>query len=179
MLSRFSPLRRWLAGLCVALGLAAIAADSTSTTPSAAAPAPAAPPKVPLGSAVFDWSKLAVQTTPTGERRELFNAPTATFANCRCHVTTLRPGIAAHAPHRHPDEEIIVVKEGTIEVTINGAAQTAGAGSVFFFASNDLHGMRNVGDTVASYHVFRIVTQATPPPNTAPAPAVTMPAPPK
>lgn len=113
-------------------------------------------------SAVFDWSKLEVKQTKTGERREIVNKATPTFANFESHVTTLNPGIAAHAPHRHPDEEIIIVKEGTVEVTINGKVQQAGPGSMFFFASNDLHGMKNIGKTFATYFVIRIVTAATP-----------------
>ena len=115
-----------------------------------------------MGSRVFDWAQLAVIPTKAGERRELFDAPTATLRNFECHATTLNAGEVAHQPHRHPDEEIIVVKEGTIEVTLNGEAQHAGAGSVFFFASEDLHGMRNAGDTRATYFVFRMITADTP-----------------
>ena len=118
--------------------------------------------KPSLGSRVFDWAKLAVVPTKAGERRELFDAPTATLRNFECHATTLNAGEVAHPPHRHPDEEIIVVKEGTIEVTLNGEAQHAGAGSVFFFASEDLHGMRNAGDARATYFVFRMITADTP-----------------
>jgi quercetin dioxygenase-like cupin family protein len=77
-------------------------------------------------------------------------------------VTTIRPGDVPHPPHRHPDEEMILIKEGTLEVTINGETQRAGAGSIFFYASNDLHGMRNVGSTPATYYVFRFVTAKTP-----------------
>ena len=49
-----------------------------------------------------------------------------------------------------------------MEATINGVSQRGGPGSVFLFASNDLHGMRNVGATRASYYVIRMVTSATP-----------------
>lgn len=119
-------------------------------------------PKPAMKSTVFDWKQLVVTPTKTGERRQFFNGPTATLDNFSGHITTLRPGEVAHAPHRHPDEEMIVVKEGTLEVTINGAASRAGAGSVFFYAPNDLHGMKNVGDTNASYFVFRFITAKTP-----------------
>lgn len=120
-------------------------------------------PKSVTKSTVIDWATLAVKPTKTGERRELFDAPTLTLNNFEGHVTTIRPGEAPHPPHRHPDEEMILIKEGTLEVTINGATQRAGAGSVFFYASNDLHGMRNVGSTPATYYVFRFVTAKTPP----------------
>jgi quercetin dioxygenase-like cupin family protein len=80
----------------------------------------------------------------------------------------VNPGEASHAAHRHPDEELILVKEGTLEVMIEGRPQRAGAGSIFLFAPNDLHGMRNVGDTRATYHVIRMVTAATAKPPPAP-----------
>lgn len=141
----------------------AASAETPKPAPIAMPGVGPAPASSPLGSQVFDWTQRTVQQTKTGERREFFNGSTATFANCRCHVTTLNPGVEAHAAHRHPDEEIVIIKEGTLEVTINGVSQRAGAGSVLFFASNDLHHLRNAGDTVASYHVLRIVTGATPP----------------
>lgn len=130
----------------------------------AAAPAPPSSPaqKPKLESSVFDWEKLAVVATATGERRAIVNAPTATFQNFSCHATTLNAGQAAHPPHRHPDEEIVIVKEGTIEVLIEDRRQRAGAGSVFFFAPMDLHGMRNVGETPATYFILRAITAATP-----------------
>jgi quercetin dioxygenase-like cupin family protein len=115
-----------------------------------------------MGSTVIDWEKLPVKPTQVGERRELFDHPTATFTNFEGHVTTINPGEVAHPPHRHPDEEMVIIKTGTLEVTINGVAQRAGAGSVFFYASNDLHGMRNVGPAPATYFVFRFITAATP-----------------
>ena len=56
---------------------------------------------------------------------------------------------------------MILIKDGTLEVTINGVSKQAGAGSVFFYAANDLHGMKNVGTTDATYFVFRFVTERT------------------
>ncbi len=115
-----------------------------------------------MGSMVFDWTKLIATKTANGERRSVVDRPTATMTTFESHVTTLEGGKVPHAAHRHPDEEIIIVKEGTMEVTINGKTEQAGEGSMFFFASNDLHGMKNTGSTRATYFVIRIVTAATP-----------------
>ena len=122
--------------------------------------------KIPgkLPSTVFNWDTLVVQPTKVGSRRDIVNSPTVTCTNFECHVTTLNPGEVPHASHRHPDEEIVVVKEGVMEVTINGVTNRGGPGSIFFYASNDEHGMKNVGGTTATYHVIRIVTAATPKP---------------
>ena len=115
-----------------------------------------------LPSSVFDWAKLTVTPSKVGEGRRVLNGSTVTLKNLESHITTINAGEAPHAAHRHPDEEVILVREGTLEVSINGKAEQAGAGSIFFYASNDLHGMRNVGTTRASYHVIRMVTAATP-----------------
>jgi quercetin dioxygenase-like cupin family protein len=116
-----------------------------------------------LGSTILDWTALPVKATKTGERRELVNSPTTTCNNLEGHVTSLRAGEVPHAPHHHPDEELVIVQEGLMEVTINGVSSRAGPGSIFFYASNDEHGMKNVGATMATYQVIRVVTAATPP----------------
>jgi quercetin dioxygenase-like cupin family protein len=115
-----------------------------------------------MGSSVFDWSKLEVKPSKVGERRDLFQSPTATLDELESHVTTVNAGDASHAPHKHPDEEMVIVKEGTVEAMVNSQTKTVGAGSVLFFASNEMHGLRNVGKTPATYFVIRWKTAATP-----------------
>ncbi len=133
---------------------------ATKSAPAEGAAVAALPGK--LASSVFDWEKFTFVPNKTGGRREIVNSPTVTVANFEGHITTLNPGEAPHAAHRHPDEELVVVKEGLMEATINGVSQRGGPGSIFFYASNDEHGMRNVGTTSATYYVFRIVTELTP-----------------
>lgn len=123
-------------------------------------PLPAAPGR--KGSGIFEWSKLAVKATKTGERRDVTDSPTSTLANFECHVTTLKAGEAPHGAHHHPDEEIVLVKEGQMDVAINGVTQRAGPGTIVFISSGDEHGWRNVGDTTATYYVIRLKTEATP-----------------
>jgi XRE family transcriptional regulator, regulator of sulfur utilization len=108
-----------------------------------------------LKSRVYTWESHPVEKTASGERRAIFDSVTATVDRLETHITTVNPGTGSHAAHRHPDEELVFVREGVIEATINGVATKASAGSVIFFASNDLHGMRNAGDVPASYFVLR------------------------
>jgi XRE family transcriptional regulator, regulator of sulfur utilization len=72
-----------------------------------------------------------------------------------CHITTLNPGASPHEPHQHPDEEIIIIKEGTVESLNGGVLKRLGPGSIIFQASNQLHSIRNIGSTPATYHVFK------------------------
>jgi len=108
-----------------------------------------------MGSSWFDWNSIEAKQTKVGARREFFQAPTATLDELECHVTTLNPGEAPHPPHKHPDEELIIVKEGLVESNLNGQIRRLGPGSVIFQASNQMHGLRNVGQTPATYHVIK------------------------
>ena len=108
-----------------------------------------------MGSSVFDWNAIEVTQTKVGSTRKFFQAPTATLDELECHVTTLNPGATPHEPHKHPDEEIIIIKEGTVESLVNGQLKRVGPGSVIFQAANQLHSIKNVGNTPATYHVFK------------------------
>ena len=103
-------------------------------------------PKPIMGSAAIDWNSIEAKPTKTGFTRKFFEQPTATLELLECHVTTLNPGESSHAPHKHPEEELVVVKEGTVEVLVNGEWKRAGTGSVIFNASNVEHALRNAGD---------------------------------
>ena len=118
------------------------------------------PPK--MGSGIFDWDQLTVEPTEMGARREVLRGPTATVDELRMHVTTLKPGAAPHPPHQHLHEELVIVKEGNIEVMIGQDWKPIGPGSVAFFAPNVPHGIRNTSDKPASYHVLIWRTPATP-----------------
>ena len=115
-----------------------------------------------LGSTTFDWNSISVKTTEVGSVRQVVNQPTPTLENLEVHITTLNPGKSPHPPHRHPNEEMLIIRQGTLEALINSEWKRVGPGSVIFFASNQLHGVRNVGDDPAIYHVINWKTAATP-----------------
>jgi len=128
-----------------------------------AAASRAADPPARLRSTAFDWQAVPAQATKVGEVRRFFDAPTPTLERLEVHVTTLRPGETSHPPHRHPEEELIIVREGTVESLVGGETHRLGPGSVILQASNELHGLRNVGEGPATYHVIMWRSAATPP----------------
>lgn len=99
---------------------------------------------------------MATVPTPVGECRNFFDSATRTLARMECHATTLRAGERSHEAHQHADEELIFIKAGQLEVTVNGRIEVATAGAVLFFASMDWHGLRNPGNDPATYFVVRI-----------------------
>lgn len=125
-----------------------------SVTAIAASKAPA------LGSTAIDWQSVPVQQEEVRAVRQFMRAPTATLDELELHVTTLQPGTTSHAPHKHPNEELVIVKEGTVEVLVDGQLKRVGPGSVVFNASNQMHSLRNVGDGPATYHVINWKTPA-------------------
>lgn len=110
-----------------------------------------------LKTAVFDWSQIEAQPTKTGVKRQFFDGSTATLNQLECHATTVNPGEATHAPVAQPHDELIIVKDGTLEAQVDGHAQQFGQGSILFQAANDLHGVKNIGTTPATYYVIKIV----------------------
>jgi uncharacterized cupin superfamily protein len=115
-----------------------------------------------MGSTVILWEKLVPTTTATGAHRDVFDAPTATLDKFHCHISTLNPGENTGAPHRHPQEELVIIKEGTLEINIDGKKQTATTGSLIFYAANENENMTNTGKTPATYYVIQFYTSLTP-----------------
>ena len=111
-----------------------------------------------MGSLAVEWDSVKATTNEHGSVWKFFDAPTATLNRLECHVTTLNPGEMAHPPHQHPDEELIIIKEGVVEALVNGEMKRVGSGSVIFQASNQMHSIRNVGDTPATYHVIKWIS---------------------
>jgi XRE family transcriptional regulator, regulator of sulfur utilization len=110
-----------------------------------------------LSSTAVSWEEIQAKPSGTGitKAKQVFKDPTATLDELEFHVSTLPAGQAPHAAHKHPDEELIIIKEGTVEALVNGQTRRVGPGSVIFQASNQMHTLRNVGDSPAVYHVFR------------------------
>ncbi len=107
-----------------------------------------------LPSTAFDWNAIEVRETKVGSSRQVVRAPTATLDELEMHITTLNPGQTSHPPHQHPNEELLIIKEGTVEALVNGEWKKLGVGSIIFQASNQLHGIRNVGTGPTTYHVI-------------------------
>ena len=119
-------------------------------------------PLARLQSDMFQWEKLPVEPNASGVRRPVFDGATATVDHLHCHITTLNPGERSGAPRKHRQEEVIIVKEGTVEANWDGNSKTGGAGSVIFFAAGATTFLRNVGTTPATYIVIYYYTPLTP-----------------
>ncbi len=108
-------------------------------------------------SEVFQYDQLPVTRSPDGyTMRRVISGVLVTGETIEVHESTLPPGKMPHPPHRHRNSEILFIREGKLVFLNNGKPEPVGPGGVVFTASNVLHGLKNVGDTQASYFVIAI-----------------------
>jgi uncharacterized cupin superfamily protein len=105
-------------------------------------------------STVYDWSTADTKPNDWGRVRQVMRAPTPTLDELEIHISTLNPGQSPHAPHQHQHEEVLIIKDGTLETFQSGATRRVGPGGIIFQASNELHNVTNVGPSPASYYVI-------------------------
>ncbi len=141
-----------LSFVCFALSTAAALAQPVVSTYKPPASS------TPLGTTFVAWDSIPVRTTANGESRAVFDNPTPTLEKFEMHITTLLPGKQSHPVHQHAWEEMLLVKDGDVELSINGQKHRAGAGSLIFFASHDPHNLTNVGEKPATYYVINFCT---------------------
>jgi mannose-6-phosphate isomerase-like protein (cupin superfamily) len=115
-----------------------------------------APQDDSMPSAVYPFEKLPVRTPNGAEIRAVLKGKLATGESLEVHETMLPPGGMPHPPHHHVHSEMWLIREGTVELTINGNSHRFGPGSVGFVHSNDEHGIKNVGTTPATYFVVAV-----------------------
>jgi mannose-6-phosphate isomerase-like protein (cupin superfamily) len=109
-----------------------------------------------LPSTTYSFSELPMRTVSGAEIRPVLKGKLATAESLEVHETTLPPGTMPHAPHHHMHSEMWLIREGTVQLTINGTSHVIGPGSVGFVHSNDEHGIKNVGTTPATYFVVAV-----------------------
>ena len=109
-----------------------------------------------MPSKCYRYEDLAVKANGQNRQRAVLKGDTHSGFPIEMHETELAPGEAPHPPHHHVHEEMIVIREGTMEVTIVGRTTRLGPGSVAYVASGEEHGWRNVGSTRAKYMVLAL-----------------------
>jgi quercetin dioxygenase-like cupin family protein len=109
-----------------------------------------------LASKTFRFEDLPVRVSGENRYRPILEGVTHEGWQLEAHETDLAPGGMPHPPHRHRQEEMFLLREGTVEVTIAGRTTRLGPGGVAFIASNEEHGVRNAGATHAEYFVLAL-----------------------
>jgi quercetin dioxygenase-like cupin family protein len=113
-----------------------------------------------LNSTYFDWRSVVMKPTKEGYRCGVVDSPTRTFDRLVITVVTLNPGGATTGPIRHPQEEIVLVKEGNLDLALGTGTWRVAAGSLIFLAAEATHSLSNMGPSPATYYVLDVFTGA-------------------
>jgi mannose-6-phosphate isomerase-like protein (cupin superfamily) len=109
-----------------------------------------------LRSKMYPFESLPTHVSRPNKFRPVFDERTHDGFRVALHETTLAPGSMPHPPHHHAHEEVFLIRQGEVVVTVGGQSSTLGAGSVAFIASNEEHSIRNPGSAHAEYFVLEL-----------------------
>ncbi len=109
-------------------------------------------------SKVFRFDALpVVKNANGGESRAVMHGTLPTGEFVEVHETMLPPGKEPHPAHKHRNTEYVLIRQGKLEYYGNdGKPEPVGPGDIVYSASNQMHGLKNVGTTNAHYFIVSI-----------------------
>jgi quercetin dioxygenase-like cupin family protein len=108
-----------------------------------------------LPNVTMDSSQAKLDRQPFGDLRTYFDGPTGQLHSMTAGSLLLKPGMSPHPPHQHPEEEIMVVSEGTGEIVVEGKVSKVGPGSMMYCAAAKLHGVKNTGTKPLLFYFYK------------------------
>jgi mannose-6-phosphate isomerase-like protein (cupin superfamily) len=81
-----------------------------------------------------------------------YNGPTDQLSGLCAGMAVLDPGSTPHPPHRHPEEEFLIIASGDGEIECAGKITKVGPGAVMYCAGNTLHGITNTGKVPLTFY---------------------------
>jgi len=111
-------------------------------------------------SALLSSNQAQLQQHSFGSQRVYFEGGTAGLKSLVVGSLVLNAGQEPHPPHRHADEEVLLITEGAGEVTMNGTASQVAAGAVMYAAPNYLHGIKNTGQSPLTFYYIKWIAHS-------------------
>jgi mannose-6-phosphate isomerase-like protein (cupin superfamily) len=108
-----------------------------------------------VADAVLEPSGGDLTREPFGDLRVYFRGSTDQLEVMEAGSLELKAGMTPHPPHKHPEEEIMIVTEGSGEISLNGKVTKCGPGSMMFCAAEHMHGIVNTGKTTLTFFYFK------------------------
>jgi mannose-6-phosphate isomerase-like protein (cupin superfamily) len=91
---------------------------------------------------------------PVGENGVYISGDTPASTKFVTGRFVLSPGKTPHAPHTHPEEEVMIIERGHGEIFCDGTTTKIGPGSVMYTTPNAPHGITNTGsEPIVFYYV--------------------------
>jgi len=111
----------------------------------------------PVASKVYQWSALEVKQRPKGEFRSILEGTTPHFKLFKVHATTVNPKSRMRdTEYTQENEELIIVKEGVLTVTVEGKTKDLKPRGIALLMSGDKRSLINNSDQPVTYYVFQL-----------------------
>ncbi len=107
-----------------------------------------------LPSAIYDFKDLKVEKSKGRDYIPVFEGTTSNGQHLSMHESGVAPGGVVHEMYSHPGDELFLVREGMLEVEMEGKRSQVGPGGVAYVASNTRYAVRNTGKEWTRYFVF-------------------------
>ena len=148
--------RREVVAMLPALAAAQAALAGQGAPASQTAQAPQGPQTTALPAKIYHSAEIPYKGDAKKKARRFFYGPEHSGYNLEMHETVLGPGVETHPPHTHGHQEIIILVEGTVQVSMDGRTDTVEAGSVIFYEPDKPHNLRNTGTVPCRYYVVEL-----------------------
>src|SRR5437016_6652222 len=101
--------------------VAALTTGAAATAAAQESQKKAEPPKAVMKSQAYQFKDLPVTEGKTGNKsRKVLRGLLHKGFDVDTHITELPPGGSPHPLHHHPHEEIMCLRQGTLEVNVDG-----------------------------------------------------------
>lgn len=111
--------------------------------------------KVKMANTLMDPSQAKLAKADFGDTRIYFDGPTGEMEWLTAGSLRLLPGKQPHPPHKHPEDEIMVIAEGNGQIFLEGKWQVAGPGAMMYCEGNDTHGIINTGIAPLLFYFYK------------------------
>jgi len=110
---------------------------------------------VRLPSGTLDAGQANVTHEPFGDLAIYYTGATDQVQSMTAGSLRLKPGMSPHPPHQHPEEEFMVITEGTGEIVVDGRTTKVVPGSMMYCAGGTLHGILNTGKAPLLFYFYK------------------------
>ena len=108
-----------------------------------------------LFDVVMDPAKAKLVHEPFGDHHIYFDGPTNEVSLMVAGSLRLNAGATPHPPHQHPEEEFLLITEGTGEILVDGKITKVGPGSMMYCDGNSMHGIENTGTEPMLFYYYK------------------------
>jgi len=103
----------------------------------------------------FDPAKAKQIPDPSGDLRIYHDGLTDMLKQMTAGSLRLKAGMSPHPAHPHPEEEFMVVTEGTGWIEVEGKRTNVGPGSLMYCAGRKMHAIMNTGKTPLLFYFYK------------------------